>query len=168
MSEFVNTPNEKISNKQEKVKILPNEKKYIMVMNENTGEIKGCFPLKNKNLGVGWIALYQEAITQVAKEKLTGEQSSVFLYLLGRVDFDNYLTVNQTQIAEELGIHRVNVTKAIKELRQRDILIEGPRFGLNKTYRLNPYIAHKGTNREKTIADLEEYRAKKKEKNDGN
>ena len=125
-----------------------------MVTDGETGDITGCFPLKNKHLGNGWVALYQDAITQIAKERLTGEQSSVFLYILGKTDFDNYLTVNQTKMAEELGIHRVNVAKALKTLRERSIIVEGPRVGLNKTYRLNPYVAHKGTKRDQTIIDF--------------
>ena len=30
--------------------------------------------------------------------------------------------------------------------------------GLNKTYRLNPYIAHKGKNRDDTIVEFEKFR----------
>ena len=78
------------------------------------------------------------------------------MYLLGIVDFDNYLTVDQTQISNELKIHRVNVTKAIKKLRDLNVIVEGPRAGLNKTYRLNPYIAHKGKDRDNTIVDFED------------
>ena len=156
MGENVNTHNEENFEQSGKISFMPKEKRYIMVTDEETGKIKGCFPLKKKNLGNGWIALYQEVITQVAKEKLTGEQSSVFLYLLGKVDFENYLTINQIEMAEELGIHRVNVTKAIKKLKELNIIVEGPRAGLNKTYRLNPYVAHKGTNRKKTIIDFED------------
>ena len=106
--------------------------------------------------------MYQEAITQIAKEKLPVEQSSVFLYLLGRVDFDNYLMVSQKEMAKELNIKQQNISRAIRNLCEREIIIEGPRLGLNKTYRLNPYVAHKGTGREKTIADLEAYREEKK------
>ena len=61
-----------------KISVFPSEKRYIMVMDEETGKIKGCFPLKPKSLRNGWVAVYQEVIKQVAKEKLTGEQSSVF------------------------------------------------------------------------------------------
>lgn len=154
MSENVKTGDEKIFDDENKISFLPKEKKYIMVTDED-GKIKGCFPLKKKNLGNGWVAVYQKVITQVAKEKLTGEQCSVFLYLLGKVDFENYLTVSQNEISEELGIHRVNVNKAIKKLKDLNLIIEGPRAGLHKTYRLNPYVAHKGTNRNETILDFE-------------
>ena len=155
MSDFVNTQNKKNDENQEKISIFPQEKKYIMVTDEKTGKIKGCFPLKQKNLGNGWIALYQQAISNVADAKLTYEEYRVFLKLLGKVDFDNYLTISQQNIANELDMKQSNVSRAIKGLCEHDIIIEGPRAGLNKTYRLNPYIAHKGKNRDKTIIDFE-------------
>ena len=150
----------------EHIKILPTEKKYVIVMDEVTGDIKSCVPIKNKNLGNGWVAMYQEAMAQIAKEKLTGEQSSVLWYLLAKVDFDNYLMVNQTKMAKELDINRVNISKAIKKLCEREIIVEGPRIGLCKTYRLNPYIAHKGKKRDKTIIEFESYRKTKKDETD--
>ena len=33
----------------------------------------------------------------------------------------------------------------MKKLKELEIIIEGPPAGKFKTYRLNPYIAHKGT-----------------------
>jgi len=50
---------------------------------------------------------------------------------------------------------RPNVTKAIKALTKLNIIIEGPRAGLNKTYRLNPYVAHKGKDRKRCIMDFQ-------------
>lgn len=159
MGENVNSQNEKNFD-ENKISFLPKEKRYIMITDEETGKIKGCFPLKKKNLGNGWIAVYQEVITQVAKEKLTGEQSSVFLYLLGKVDFENFLTINQGEVAKDLEMQQSHVSRAIKKLKELNIIVEGPRAGLNKTYRLNPYIAHKGTNRDKTIVDFESLASK--------
>lgn len=150
MSDFVKSDDDKIS-------FLPKEKKYIMVTDEETGKIKGCFPLKSKNLGRGWVAVYQQVITQVAKEKLTGEQYSVFLYLLGKVDFENYLTISQKELSEELNMKQPHISRAINKLCELKIIVEGPRAGLNKTYRLNPYVAHKGSNRDSTIIDFDKY-----------
>ena len=75
--------------------------------------------------------------------------------LLGKVDFDNYLTINQTQLAEELDMRQPHVSRAIKGLCELNVIIEEPRAGLNKTYRFNPYIAHKGSNKQKTIEDFD-------------
>ena len=132
-----------------------------MVTDEETGKIKGCFPLKPKNLGKGWVALYQQAISKIADMNLTTEQYRVFLKLLSKVDFENYLTISQKELSEELNMKQPNVSKAIKKLCELKIIIEGPRAGLNKTYRLNPYVAHKGSNRDNTIIDFDKHLNKK-------
>lgn len=128
-------------------------RRYIMVTDEN-GNIKGYFPLKKKSLGKEWIAVYQDMISTIAKWNLPNEQYRVFLALLGKVDFENYLTVSQKELAQELDMKQPHISRAIKALCERNVIIEGPRAGLNKTYRFNPYIAHKGSNSKKTIKDF--------------
>ena len=155
MSDFVKTPDEKISDSQEKIILLPNEKRYIMVMDETTGNIKGCFPLKHKNLGTGWVAVYQDMISTIAEWNLPNEQYRVFLKLLSKIDFENYLTINQGELSQALDIKQPHISRAIKALCKKNVIIEGPRAGLNKTYRFNPYIAHKGSARQKTIEDFD-------------
>ena len=131
------------------------EKRYIMVTDEQTGQIKGYFPLKSKNLGTGWIALYQNSSIWLAQQRLTGEQASVLFFLFGELDFSNYLRIGLKEISDITGIHLVNVSKAMKKLKELEIIIEGPPAGKFKTYRLNPYIAHKGAERDNTIADFD-------------
>jgi len=148
-----NVKNSVEENLKENIITLPKEKHYY-VTTDDDGNIMGYFPLKEKSLGRDWVALFQNAISKIADEKLTYEEYRVFLKLLSKVDFDNYLRVSQTEIANELGMQRPNVTRAMKGLSERSIIVEGPRAGLNKTYRLNPYIAHKGKNRNNTILDF--------------
>ena len=93
-------------------------------------------------------------ISVVADWNLPNQQYRVFLKLLSKVDFENYLTINQGDIANELDMKQPNVSRAIKALCARNLNIEGPRAGLNKTYPFNPYIAHKGSNAKQTIADF--------------
>ena len=155
MSNFVKTLGEKNSDTQDKIVILPKEKRYIMITDEESGQIKGCFPLKSKNLGTGWVAVYQDMISTIAEWNLPNEQYRVFLKLLSKIDFENYLTVSQSELSQTLGIKQPHISRAIKALCKRKVLLEGPRAGLNKTYRFNPYIAHKGSARQKTIEDFD-------------
>ena len=136
-----------------KVIKLPKEKAYYVTTDEN-GNIKGYFPLKSKNLGKDWVAVYQQALSNIADMNLPNEQYRVFLKLLSKVDFDNYLRVSQQNIADELNMNQSSVARAIKGLKEKTIIVEGPRAGFNKTYRLNPYIAHKGSDRNGTILDF--------------
>ena len=155
MSDFLKTiNNETLSELQEKLLFLPKEKRYIMVMDEETGKIKGCFPLKPKSLGTGRIALYQNPSIWLAQQRLTGEQASVLFFLFGKLDFENYLRISRQDIAELLNMQPVNVSRAMKKLKELEIIIEGPPAGKFKTYRLNPYIAHKGSDTKNTIEDF--------------
>ena len=153
MSDFVKLSDENISDLRGKVIILPKSKRYIASTDEE-GRINGFFPLKKKSLGTGWIAVYQDMLYNVAKWNLPNEQYRVFLALLSKVDFENYLTVSQKELAQELDMKQPHISRAIKALCERNVIIEGPRAGLNKTYRFNPYIAHKGSNSKKTIEDF--------------
>ena len=147
-------PSDKLFSASSIVSIAPSEEKYIMVVDKETKKIKGCFPIKSKNLGTGWIALYQDMVSNIADAKLSYEEYRVFLKLLSKVDFENYLTVSQKKLSTELNMKQPNIARAIKGLCERQIIIEGPRTGLNKTYRFNPYIAHKGKDRDRTILDF--------------
>lgn len=132
------------------------ERKEV-IFDEKTGEVKGYSPLKEpkqKSLGKDWLAVYQSALKTLAKWDLPGEQYRIMLELLSETDFDNYIRISQKDLASELNMHQANVARAIKGLKDKNIIIEGPRAGLNKTYRLNPYIAHKGKNRNNTILDF--------------
>ena len=155
MNDFVKTFNEKISDTQEKILIFPKEKRYIMVADEETGQIKGCFPLKSKNLGTGWIALYQNLSLWLAQQRLTGEQYSVLFALFNKLDFENFLRIRLKDIAEAIGIQPTHVSRAMKKLKELEIIIEGPPASKFKTYRLNPYIAHKGADRKDTICNFD-------------
>ena len=163
MSKTVNSSDVKTPIGQDNLLLLPKEKRYIMVTDEESGKIKGLFPLKSKNLGTGWIALYQDMIFNIAQWNLPNEQNRVFMALIGKVDFENYLTISQKELAQALSMKQQNISKAIKGLCELNIIIEGPRAGLNKTYRFNPYIAHKGANRQKTIEDFTEVLKKREQ-----
>ena len=76
-----------------------------IIFDEKTGKVKGYAPLKEtkeKSLEKDWLAVYQKAISTIADMNLPNEQYRVFLKLLSKVDFDNYLRVSQTEIANEL------------------------------------------------------------------
>ena len=123
---------------------LPKERECLAILGED-GEVTGYLSKTRKNvLGVHWVAAFQDGFTWLAQQRMTGEQLSVFLYLLGQLDFDNYLKVQQKDIAEKLHLNKSNVSKAMKKLAELDVITVGPMAGRSRTYRLNPRIAHRG------------------------
>ena len=142
-------------NLKENIIELPKEKHYYVTTDEE-GNIKGYFPLKEKSLGKGWLALYQEPSLWLAQQNMTGEQYRVLFVLFNKLDFDNDLRLSLKEIADALNMKIANVSRAMKVLKEKSIIVEGLPAGKFKTYRLNPYIAHKGKNRSSTILDFQD------------
>ena len=130
---------------KEKVIPLPKEREVIAILGEGD-EVQGYINKRRENrLGAHWVATFQDGLAWMAKQEgMTGEQWRVFAYLVSKLDFDNYLKVQQKDIAEELRMHVKAVSRAIKGLKELDVISVGPMAGRSKTYRLNPRIAHRG------------------------
>ena len=114
---------------------------------------------KKRIYGGGWMAFYQESLTYISQLGLTGEQLSVFLALVGKLDFENYIRISQDELAEKLKIQRTQVSRAIKKLLEEDIICQGPRAGLCKTYILNPNVGIKGRQKKNKLLDYAEKKA---------
>jgi|SRR5699024_4898428 len=106
-------------------------------------------PYRSK-LGKGWFAMYQEAMEYLAVSNLKNEQYRVLMYLFSKLDFDNFINISQTEMAESLKMSRPSASRSMKALEELDILRKGPKIGNGNTYRLNPLFAHKGKSIDKT------------------
>ena len=127
----------------------------------NTGKfLEGVIVLcgiKNNPYGKGWLMTSQEALKLIARDKeITGETFRVFLYVVGILDFENWIYIPQKEIAEYLELKRSAVSRSIKVLLEKEIILKGERFGKSYTFRLNPYFGWKGR-----VKSLEEYREEK-------
>lgn len=115
----------------------------------DTGELMpdGCMvyvPVKRKNgFTDGWCAMAQSAFG-VMKQFKRVEDFRVLMALLEKLDFENLIHCNQAEIARDLDMAREQVNRAIKRLVEAEVVIEGPRVGVNRTYRLSPRFAWKG------------------------
>lgn len=123
----------------------------VETIDPSTGEVlKGVFafiPEKHRSpFGKDWFAVAQDALTYLAKNRKTlGEEGfAVFCALAGKLDFENYILVNQAEIARDMAMDRANVNKAIKRLEALGILTRGPKSGVSPTFRLNPQVGWKG------------------------
>jgi hypothetical protein len=95
--------------------------------------------------GRRWYMQSQEAVEALAKDKdLAGRPTRVLLFLLSRLDFENYVHLPQTEIMAALDLHAPDVSKAMALLQKKGILVRGPRVGHSFGYRLNPNFGWKG------------------------
>ena len=124
----------------------------------STGEVIDGFvayiaPKRKSAFGTRWLAMAQDALDLLASDKsLEGQDLKVLLKLLGRLDFENLLIINQAEIARELAMHRQHVRRSIKRLLTIGVLLEGPKVGISRSYRLNPHFGWKGSAQNHVIA----------------
>jgi DNA-binding MarR family transcriptional regulator len=105
----------------------------------------------------GWFMAFQEAFEALATDKdLNGQTMKVLMFLMARLSFENYIGLEQKEIAEKLCIHKSDISHAIKALVGKGILEKGPKLGRSSTYKLNPYYGWKGR-----VKNLNEERKKR-------
>jgi len=127
----------------------------------NTGKVlQGVivfFGVKNNPYGNGWLMISQESLREIARDKdIKGETFRVFLYIIGILDFENWIHIPQKEIAEYLGMHKTVVSRSIKKLIDKEIIVKGDKLGKSYIFRFNPNFGWKGK-----VKNLDEYREEK-------
>lgn len=91
-----------------------------------------------------------------ARAELTGKDAAVLFRLIALLDMHNFLEVNQADLAKSLKMQRPHVARSIRQLVKLEILLQGPRNGIVRTYKLNPSFGWKGPNKKHKDAIIEE------------
>lgn len=122
------------------------------VFDSSTGEIYDrseyvamIVPRKQK-IKENWFMGFQEAFEALAKDReLRGEPRAVLDFLISRLDFENYILIQQVEVAKELEMDETQVSRSIKKLVDKDVILRGPKVGRTPSYKLNAYYGWKGT-----------------------
>ncbi len=132
------------------------------IVNTKTGEVKDgyfvyiAYP-KAKIRNTRWMMTFQDSLEIIATdEDMTGQTLKVLMVLMGNLEFDNYITIKQTVIAEKLKMYKPDVSKAMKLLVNKSIILK-VREGTMTGYKLNPTYGWKGKveNMEKAKEQME-------------
>ena len=92
-----------------------------------------------------WFMGIQESFFNVAADRdLNGETLRVWMYMLSRMGFENWVTFPQRDICESLGIQKSHVSRSIKKLTDKGLILKGPKLGRTTAYKLNSHYAWKG------------------------
>ncbi len=92
-----------------------------------------------------WIRVYQRMLRQVIKDKaLTGQLLRVLLYLVAYQGYGQGVMVRQATVAEELGIPRPNVSRALRLLCERGWISRKRTLTGVMMYCLSKGLAQKG------------------------
>lgn len=87
----------------------------------------------------------QGPLKALAKADLGDEARRVLFAVLAELDFENWININQSQLAAEIGLERQNFGRGLKRLITEEVVLEGPKVGRNGTYRLNPQFGWRGS-----------------------
>lgn len=117
----------------------------------DTGEVEDgalvWVPKKAKSqFGRDWFQMAQDTLRTINQHRkdLGLEGIVVFNALMARLDFENYIQVSQSDIADELEMKPSNVSRAVKKLIDHGFIKVGPKVGRSFTYQLHPDLAWKG------------------------
>lgn len=100
---------------------------------------------KRQNAFGNWIAMAQDMFMNLAKSGLNSTDNKVLYALLSKLDFENLLVINQSELAKELGLQRQNFSRSVQRLIKEGIILQGPKIGVSRSFRLNPTVGWKGT-----------------------
>ena len=120
----------------------------IKQVNSDTGEVLDgvlvWMPKKRISPFERHFTMNQDAL-KILANKLNYEQFRVLMMLLADLDYENYIQITQQDIASSLDMQKSNVSRAVKGLIELQIVLEGPKVGRSKTYRLNEQFGWKGS-----------------------
>lgn len=104
------------------------------------------------------ILTFQNSLAIIAEDKeITGQTLKVLMVLMSNLEFDNHITIKQTVIAEKLKMQKTHVSRAMKLLVSKEIILK-IKQGTTTGYKLNPTYGWKGKveNMEKAKAQIAE------------
>ena len=119
------------------------------------GVLALVFPKRKNGFNEGWVAMSQNAMRSLANSSLGDQANRVLWVVLAELDFENWIQLNQAQLASQIGMARSHFNQALKKLEGESIVFRGPRVGKSVTFRLNPNFGWKGSakNHNKALQD---------------
>ena len=121
----------------------------VVTLDRHTGEqlefTLVAMPRERARIKERWFMIFQDGLQKLATDgTLTLRQLRVLLFLMGELDFENFIGVSQTKIADCTKIARPHVSAAMRELRDKGIIVAGPKVGRIQTLRLSDTFGWKG------------------------
>jgi hypothetical protein len=118
------------------------------------------YPRRRNGFGTGWLAMAQEPLMKLAQADLGKEAMRVLFAVLAKLDYENWISINQAELGRQLGIKPSNMSRAIARLVSEGVLLAGPKLQAKGTYSLNPHYGWKGSAKGHQEALLERMKAR--------
>ncbi|PSB00909.1 winged helix-turn-helix domain-containing protein [Merismopedia glauca] len=140
-------------------KVLPNPFGHGLI-DAYTGEVYDGITVivgrKRNPYAKGWVMNSQESLEIVAKDKdIKWDTHRILCFICSRLDFENWIQISLQEIANELEMNKSVISRNIKILEEKGLIIRGSKLGRSYAFRLNPNFGWKGK-----VTNLEDYRQK--------
>lgn len=103
------------------------------------------FPKRKNGFKTGWVAVAQDPMLELARSDMGVEAWRVFAHLVSVLDFENWINLNQSAAAREMGMKQPGYARGVRKLIEVGVVLPGPKVGRNATFRLNPQFGWKGS-----------------------
>lgn len=103
------------------------------------------YPKRKNGFSTGWLAMAQDPLMKLAQADLGDEARRVLFALLAKLDYENYISINQAELGRVLNIKPGNMSRAVSKLVKEGVLLAGPKIQSRGTYTLNPQYGWKGS-----------------------
>lgn len=112
------------------------------------GMVAVLMPKRKNAFREGWFAMSNNAVAQLLTLTMEGKlqlRDLQTLYaMLEYLELENWIRVAQGDIGKRLNMAQPNVSRSVKVLMSHGIILQGPKIGTSRTYRLNPAFGWKG------------------------
>lgn len=86
----------------------------------------------------------QAAMIEAAKMPLGQQALRVFIALQGALDYGNWVSIKQADLARRIGMDRSNFATGLRKLVDAGIVLKNPDATSTKAYRMNPEFVWRG------------------------
>lgn len=123
-------------------------KSRITQVDCTTGEVKEgvivLHPPKYKLRG-DFMLLDLQGMKRLLMDKdITAVDWRVLAIIMTGLEYENWFTITQQEMAEQIGTKQQNVARSLKKLIEKSIVIKERRSGKTNSYRLNAFYGWKG------------------------
>lgn len=92
----------------------------------------------------GWFAMSTDGIQALAASNMGAEDWKTFAILSANLDWENYVQVNQAELAKQVGLKPSNFSRSLRKLIEMDVLRPGPKVGRQRTFIMSPIHVWRG------------------------
>lgn len=113
-------------------------------VNKETGEVRQGIFIEKRRVKKAFIMLFQDASLRMSRDKgMTEASFRVYHWLCGKANHHCIVRASQGEIAEDIGISRSAVNKAVKYLAGSGYLVQMATLG----YELNSDVVKRGVDK---------------------